>query len=278
MSVRETEMQLVEVNGTKFEVLVIGSGEPVMFIHGTGSIGCHATLEQTVLQDRYRLLHYHRRGFGRSERGDAPPGIQQEAADCREVLKHLNIERAHFAALSAGAIVLLQYASDYPETVQSAALVEPPIPEITGKSPDYNQSSERAASLYQSGDLSGMVDTFLGEVEGADYAQRFDANLAPGWFQQMVDEVPTIVERELPAIGSWSFGDEDAAKISAPVMNVVGSDTRPYFHDCYEQVQSWIPHAEQAVVPDARHCMFASSPRESAEVLADLIARHPIHH
>ncbi|TVR74857.1 MAG: alpha/beta hydrolase [Sphaerobacteraceae bacterium] len=269
-------MQLAEINGTRFEILDTGSGEPVMFIHGTGSIGCHAILEQPLLKNHYRLLHNHRRGFGRSEGRNVQVGIEQEAADCREVLKHLNIERAHFAGLSAGAIVLLQYASDYPDTVQSAALFEPPLPEVLARSPESVQSDERVASLYQSGDLNGMVATFLEEVDGADYYRKMGSHLAPGWFQQMVDDIPAIVERELPALDSWTFGDEDAAKISAPVLNVVGSETRPYFHDCYRQVQSWIPHAETAVVPDATHVMLLSKPRECAELLTDFFSRHPI--
>lgn len=269
-------MHLVETNDTTFEVLDTGGGEPVVFIHGTGSIACHATLEQPLLRDRFRLLHNHRRGFGRSERGNAPPGIQHEAADCREVLKHLNVDRAHFVGASAGAVVLLQYASDYPETLQSAALFEPPLSEILARYPEYVQSNQRAASLYQSGDLDGMVDAFLTEVEGPDYVQKFGAHLAPGWFQQMVAEVPTIAERELPALNSWTFGAEAAARITAPVLNVAGADSRPYFHDCYSQVQSWIPHAESVVLPDATHCMLVSKPRESAELLADFFSRHPI--
>ena len=274
MSVQE--MQLVEINDTRFEILDTGRGDPVMLIHGTGSIGCHAILEDPLLKNHYRLLHNHRRGFGGSEAQNAPAGIEQEAADCRAVLKHLNIDRANFAGISAGAIVLLQYASDYPETVQSAALFEPPLPELLAQSPEYVQSNERAASLYQSGDLNGMVDAFFAEVEGPDYFQRFSVHLAPGWFQQMVEDVPAIMERELPALNNWTFGDEEAAKISAFVLNVVGADSRPYFHDCYKQVQSWIPHAENVVLPEATHCMFGSNPRESAALLSDFFSRHPI--
>jgi pimeloyl-ACP methyl ester carboxylesterase len=273
---RMQEIQLAEINGTRFEILDTGSGEPVMFVHGAGSIGCHAMLEEPTLTHRYRVLHYHRSGFGKSESRTGPTSFELEAADCREVLKHLNVDRAHFVGLSAGAIVLLQYASDYPDTVQSAALFEPPLTDVLARSPEYVQSNERVASLYQSGDLNGVVDTFLEEIGGADYSRAMDAHLAPGWFQQLVADIPGIVGREFPALDSWTFGDEDAAEISAPVLNVVGTDSRQYFYDCYTQVQSWIPHAENVVVPDAAHLMLITKPRECAELLLDFFSQHPM--
>jgi pimeloyl-ACP methyl ester carboxylesterase len=269
-------MQMAKINGARLELFDSGRGEPVMFVHGAGSIGCHATLDEPMVVDRFRVLHYHRRGFGKSESRDGPSSIALEAADCRAVLTELGIERAHFAGLSGGASILLKYAADYPDTVQSLALFEPPLPEALANSPEFAASGEKAAALYQAGNLEGVADTFLSEVDGADYKAKMGSCLPDGWFAQMVDDAPAVVEQDIPWLFAWTSAKHDIEKITAPVLNVVGADSRSYFHDGHETIKSWIPHAESVVMPDATHGMLVSNPAESAALLADFFERHPI--
>ena len=66
------QMQLTEINGGELEILDTGSGEPVMFVHGGMGDECFAVLAEPALTNRYRLIHYHRRGWGNSERPEAP--------------------------------------------------------------------------------------------------------------------------------------------------------------------------------------------------------------
>ena len=96
-------MQRTKINGMELEIRDRGSGEPVVFVHGGMGEECAAVLAEPALADRFRLIHYHRRGYGNSEAPKAPVSISQQAADCRAVMRHLGVERAHCVGQSYGA-------------------------------------------------------------------------------------------------------------------------------------------------------------------------------
>ena len=129
---KENEMnwQPVEINGVAIEIRDRGSGEPIVLVHGSMGDELAAVLTQPVLADRYRLVDYHRRGYGRSECTQMPVSIEQQSADCRAIMQHLGIERAHFVGQSYGGVIILQVARDAPEAVHTLALLEPALPSV----------------------------------------------------------------------------------------------------------------------------------------------------
>jgi len=70
-------------------------------------------MSQPSLADNYRMINYHRRGYaGSSHNLSVSVGIQQQAADCKELMQILNIDRAHIVGHSYGGLVALQLAID----------------------------------------------------------------------------------------------------------------------------------------------------------------------
>lgn len=86
--------QRVAVDGGDLEVMVQGSGEPVVLIHG----GCVADEFVPVAAEPdlegCQPIWYHRRGYGGSAAASGPPSVGRDAADCRAVLAGLGGERA----------------------------------------------------------------------------------------------------------------------------------------------------------------------------------------
>src|SRR6185436_12646724 len=101
-------MQRTKINGVELEIWDRGSGESVVFVHGSMGDECPAVLVEPALADQFRLIHYHRRGYGNSEAPKAPVSISQQAADCKGVMRHLGVERAHCVGQSYGGAILLQ--------------------------------------------------------------------------------------------------------------------------------------------------------------------------
>ena len=267
-------MQRTKINGVELEIRDRGSGEPVVFVHGGMGEECAAVLAEPALADRFRLIHYHRRGFGNSEAPKAPVSISQQAADCRGVMRHLGVERAHCVGQSYGAVILLQTALDFPDAVHSLALLEPPLPSVLYKSPRFSKMAEEAAALYRSGDKAAAMDTFGREVAGDDYRALFDRTLAPGYFERWVAEADTLFQCDIPALGSWQFTREDAVGITQPVLNVVGANSRAYFREVHETLQRWLPHAENVELPDATHSMLQTNSKGAAERLVSFFSHH----
>jgi pimeloyl-ACP methyl ester carboxylesterase len=121
---RNKNMQRTTLNGAEIEFEVRGSGDPLLLIHG--SILADAFLPLLIepeIANHYQVINYHRRGFAGSDRAKEPFLIPQQAADCRALLEHLNISRAHVAGHSYGAVTALQMALDSagPDTKPSLA-------------------------------------------------------------------------------------------------------------------------------------------------------------
>src|SRR3989304_1701633 len=128
-------MQLADINGAQLEIRERGSGEPVVFVHGGMGDECAAVVKEPALANRYRPIDYHRRGWGNSSRAEGPVSIAQQVADCRAVIEHLGVQRAHFVGQSYGGVIVLQLALDAPEAVHSLAVLEPGLPSVLFNSP-----------------------------------------------------------------------------------------------------------------------------------------------
>jgi pimeloyl-ACP methyl ester carboxylesterase len=67
---------------------------------------------------------------------------------------------------------------------------------------------------------------------------------------------------------------ELAARITAPVLNVVGERSGPGFVRGAETVQSWFPHAERCTLPNATHLLMAEQPDAMAAEIARFFDSH----
>ncbi len=270
------EMELTDVDGIELAVHDSGDGEPVVFVHGGGGDECFAVLAEPALTERHRLVHYHRRGWGESERTGLPLSIEAQAQDCHAVVQQLGIDRAHMVGLSYGGTILLQFAVDYPDDVHTLTVMEPGLPQVMEASPEFQELTAAVTPLLENGEAAEAIDTFFRGICGQEYAAAFDRTLPAGWFERWVEDAETLFPHDAPALDAWEFTEEDAARIDAPVLNVRGADTAPFFEEIHETVQSWIPHAERAVLPDATHCMLELNPGGAATLLAEFFAQHPM--
>src|SRR5688572_18003210 len=134
-----------------------GSGDSVVLIHHGAGLDWFAPLcRESALASRFRLLRYHRLGYGRSSKLTGPLTFQQESNTFRALMRHLGIQRTHIVGHSASACMCLQIALDVPEIVHSVALLEPALM-VVPSPPEVPQALE----LFRAGDRLAAVETFL---------------------------------------------------------------------------------------------------------------------
>lgn len=268
--VPKTRNQLIEYE-------VRGVGEPLLLIHGSIlADGFFPLLNEPAIASTYRVISYHRRGFAGSDRAQLPFLIPQQAADCRALLAHLGIPRAHVAGHSYGAVTTLQLALDAPEIVQSLALLEPPLLDAIPSGPTFAAGIEPLVSMYAQGDKVGALDGFLTAVVGPAYREVMDRFLPPGAFDLAIADLDTFFQVELPALQAWRFIRADAQRIHQPVVSVLGSETAPIFRETHELLQQWLPQSEELVIPQATHGLQQMNPSAVADGLARFFAKHPL--
>ncbi len=269
-------MQSARLDGVELEYNATGSGEPLLLIHG-GLIGAESFLPlvaEPSIGNRYRSIYYNRRGYAGSTPPTPPFTIGDQAADGRALLAHLGISRAHVAGHSYGGAIATQLTIDSPDLVASLALLEPAGFAGGAPPPEFQEAVASAVSMYQKGDRAGAVDAFLAFVLDPDYRQLLEKFLPAGAFERAVADIDTGFRVELGALQEWSFTAEDAAKISQPVLAVVGEQSAPMFAERHKEIQQWIPHAEELRVPRAHHGLQYMNPSAVADGLADFLERH----
>ena len=137
-------LERVSLDGAELDYQVSGTGESVVFIHGAFIADTfRPLLVEPTLAGHYRLILYHRRGYAGSSLASEPISVARQAADCRALLRHLDVERSHVMGHSYGAIVALQLALDTPSVVHSLALLEPGL--MVGRAPKAIGSRWRGA-------------------------------------------------------------------------------------------------------------------------------------
>ena len=152
----------------------------------------------------------------------------RQAAHCRALMRQLGIERAHVVGHSSSASMALQLALDSPEAVQSLALLDAarPAPPSALHTEMVRTVVEPALERYRAGDNAGAVDIWMGGVCGPDYRVALEPAI-PGAFEQAVRDADTFFGQELPAVLQWSFGREEAARVTQPVLAVLGRRAIP---------------------------------------------------
>lgn len=270
-------MQRAILNGAELEYEVQGSGDPLILIHGAIMADAFfPLLKEPDLANNYRVISYHRRGFADSDRAHHPFLIQQQAADCSALLRHLDIPRAHVAGHSYGAITALQMALDTPEQIQSLALLEPVVLDAIPSGPSFGEGVAAIQEIYERGDKAGAADAFLRAVVGDDYRQIVDQVMPAGAFELAVADLDTFFQVEMPALQAWRFTAEDAKRITQPVLLVVGNETASIFSETHALLKQWLPQSEELWIPQATHGLQMMNPRAIAEGLCRFFAEHPL--
>ena len=196
----------------------------MVFIHGAFIADTfRPLLAEPGLADRYRLIRYHRRGYAGSSHGAGPADVARQAADCRAVLRHLGVARAHVVGHSYGGCVALQLALDAPAVVGSLALLEPGLM-VGASAAGYREALARGAARYREAGAAVAVDEFL-QARWPGYGAALERAL-PGAVAQAVADAGTWFERELPGQLAWRFGEAEARRITQPALSVLGRRER----------------------------------------------------
>src|SRR5262245_973451 len=268
-------MERAAVNGVELEYELRGSGQTVVLIHwGVAAAWAEPLLNEPVLADRYRLLNYHRAGFAGSGSIDGPVTMADHAEHCRLLMQHLGIERAHIVGHSSSAVIALQLALDSPDAVQSVVVMDAarPVPATEAQAAFVHDVVEPAVLRYRSGDRAGAVDTFLRGVFGSAYHDALEDGL-PSAFEQAVADADAFFMEELPALQRWSFTQEEARRVTQPVLAVLGENTAPTFRERRELLLAWLPNVEPFDLPGATHLLPVQNPAAMAEGMAAFFGR-----
>jgi pimeloyl-ACP methyl ester carboxylesterase len=113
------------VNGVDLYYEDSGSGYPVVFCHEFAGDYRSWDPQVRAFGRLYRCITYCHRGYPPSAVPSQPEAYSQDflIEDLQALVKHLNIDQAHFVGFSMGGSVVLNFALQYPQLCRSIAVV-----------------------------------------------------------------------------------------------------------------------------------------------------------
>lgn len=263
--------------GLEYEIQ--GEGEPLLLIHGGFVYDSDLPLMSQLALRRYKIIRYHRRGFGGSEPHTSAYSVAETAADALSLLRALGIERAHVSGHSSGGVIAVQLAVQTPEVVHSLVLREPAMNVIRPAAEQSRNVGYPASERYLAGDVVGAVDTFFQSI-GPSWRTDI-SKMIPDAVDQAERSAPTMFEVETPAVFAWQFDADIAKSISQPVLSLIGTAPRigPGPGTIRKVLHEWLPQTEDFDVPGANHLLQYQSPevaKSVAEGMAAFLAKHPL--
>jgi pimeloyl-ACP methyl ester carboxylesterase len=295
----------IELDDVTLEVDDIGTGSPVMLLHGwpdTADLWRHQV--PALVADHYRVIAPDLRGFGESSR---PAEIQaydmsHMVGDVIGVLDHLSIPRVHLVGHDWGAAISWMTAALVPDRVASVTALSVGHP-IAFRTAGWAQRAKLwymllfqfpgVAEQWLSADgfrnlrewsrhpdIQAVVERLADPETLVASLNLYRAVLPPTSLLQPLPELPLV---QAPAMGIWSSGDlaltEEAMTGSA--AHVAG----PWRYERLDGVGHWMqleaPEAVNALLLDfLRHhrnrasSTTASPDRPTNQVVAGLTAAY----
>ncbi len=147
----------ITIHGSKIYYETRGSGDPLVFVHADALD--HRQWEEQVeyFADKYLVVTYDIRGFGKSEiPTDEPYSFSEDLA---LLMDHLQIDKAHLVGLSMGAAIIIDFALTHQNRVMSLTLADPGI-SGDGFSQDFKDAINKVIALAKENKLEEVKETW----------------------------------------------------------------------------------------------------------------------
>lgn len=156
---------LIRANGIDIDYRDSGAGAPVIFIHAFPLNQTMWNDQVVALQSSYRVITLDLRGFGQSDAPEGAYSMDQMAADVRELMSALKIDRAVLVGLSMGGYISLAFCRNYPNAVQAVVLADTRAGADTLEARERRlRSAEKAEQVGAHAIAEDMIPLLLGKT------------------------------------------------------------------------------------------------------------------
>jgi acetyltransferase/esterase len=154
----------IEFPGATLHYEIRGTGPALLLIPGGGGEAAVYTRAAETLADRYTVITYDRRGFGRSAL-DGPPNdanrLATDGDDAARLLDELAGGRGYVFGNSSGAIVGLELLIRYPDRVDTLVAHEPSLTCVLPDGDRYLQLFQEVHDIWRRDGVEPAMQRFV---------------------------------------------------------------------------------------------------------------------
>ena len=247
----------------------LGTGEPVLLIHGLGYDRHGWGPLPGLLGEQFRVVLFDNRGVGES---DAPPGLYSApmlAGDTLAVLDAAGAERAHLVGTSLGGMIAQEFVLAHPERVSRLVLAC-----TTPGSLRAYPYPERTLALFAQFPLLPLEEGLRRFVENALADRTVETR------PELVDEIYAYRLAHRPALEAWqsqgaaslTFDAIDRlGAIEVPTLVLTGTADNVVDYRNSQLLADGIPDARLELFEGLGHLFFWEQPERFAQVVGDFL-------
>lgn len=274
----------VTVGNNKLNVIDLGEGPPILFIHGLSGSWPNWLEQLPVFAADHRVIAMDLPGFGHSPMPDEPITISAYARIVDGLLEALGVSAVTLVGNSMGGFVSAELAIAFPERVERLVLVSgagisthrhrdveriepylrriaPMIAVYTGWTAARSDWMARRAGLRNL--TLGLVTRHPSRLPAALVAEQLRGAGKPGFMQALRANIDYPIKERLPEIVCPTlivWGDEDKV---IPVADA----------SVFEEL---IPNSRKLIFGDTGHMAMLERPAAFNELLSEFMAEEPI--
>jgi len=240
--------------GTAYSV--VGSGEPVVLVHGLGMHRGMWRWQIPALADRFTVVTYDLLGHGDSKNPPIDCTLSDFADQLAGLVDALELKRFALAGFSLGGMIVRSYTLSHPDHVKALAILH----SAHDRTPEERDAIMVRVNQSVEAGPSATVDAALGRWFGETYR-----NANPDVMEMVRNAILANDPKVYPSIYRvLALGDEELATaitdIRCPTLVMTGDEDYGNSAEMSLKMAEMIPHAEAVILPGLRHMAMAEDP------------------
>ena len=279
-----------EINGTHMYYKMIGTGDPIIFLHGSGGSHRYFLPYMEQLADSYQLVFYDQRGTGLSDGRlvFSAITIDQFVEDLEALRIAFGFEKISLMGHSRGAIIALSYAFKYQAHLDRLILVDSlfvndkfsvEFVETTQKrlqrlSPEVQQKFTTTCTRSS----TELTSKELADCRAIDASIRFYDPSKALTMDSTIDKNTANNGRMIQSLVITDFNRKQQdinaklATIDVPTL-ILHGDFDPIPIASAEYIQQMIPTAKLVIIKESGHFPFVEQPERFSEAIREFMQK-----
>ncbi|MGY8843035.1 MAG: alpha/beta fold hydrolase [Burkholderiales bacterium] len=249
----------------------IGSGPPLIFLHGIGGNRTNWIDQQLSMADICTTISWDARGYGKSEDHDGALNFSDFSGDLVRLLTSCDINKAHFVGLSMGARILMDFFSIAPDRVATLTLCDCFYSFQGALSPKKQAEfiALRQEPLKQGKSLEDIAPDLINSLVGPNCSEDVKVKL----YKSIAD---LHVESYLKTIAASMTFDVSSrlAEFDVPVQLIYGEHDKLTPPSIGNDMMNQMPRARMQIIEEAGHLSNMEQPDAFNNTLRLFINEH----
>ena len=254
-----------------------GSGEPLVLLHAAVADSRQWDDHVPVFAEHFDVIRYDMQGFGRTPAAEQP---LRRADELLELLRALEVSRAHLLGVSNGGAAAIDFAVLHPDMVGALIVVAPGLSDFVPPDQSVVDSMLAQDALEEAavarGDFATATQLSM-QTWLAGEGRRLE-DMDPGIRQRVAELTRGALETSSklhPTPQLKPGAGSRLGELRAPTLLLIGDHEVPFVKSVADHIVQSIPGARRYEFSNAAHWLNMEHPTEFNSVVLEFLTAHP---